>query len=259
MDRVALARHIIDLGLTQADLELGQHHAPDPAETEALLLAAPGAQGLLQTQTDLRDLFPAGLAPVPTLVEPPPRSDAPLPRADYLVVTWTIAELAALADVLTPGVSRTSWHAYDRNFATVFLPQIRPGAPARGAQRLASYCPTRIGDKAVLCVKSELHLNQDGVKTGEGTATLPVADLFRQMISEVQPKLVITTGTAGATYADHDLGDVMITRTAKFRLRQEFRNEPFADVQYASDFTVSTDMFDAAEVLLAAHADRLTR
>ncbi|MBK6764431.1 MAG: hypothetical protein IPG68_14710 [Micrococcales bacterium] len=28
----------------------------------------------------------------------------------------------------------------------------------------------------------------------------------------MQPKLVITTGTAGATYADHDLGDVMITR-----------------------------------------------
>jgi hypothetical protein len=55
------------------------------------------------------------------------------------------------------------------------------------AERLASYYPTRIGSKKVLCVKSELHLNQDGKKTGAGTATLPVAKLVRQMIDEVKP------------------------------------------------------------------------
>ncbi len=239
-------------------MTLGRHERVGGAESEALLLTAPGSQMLIQTQTDLHDVFPAGFSPQPGLLDPAPESGAALPRADYLVVTWTVAELAALVDVFTPGISRTSWYPYDRNFASHFLPLIRSGAPARAAQRLASYCPTRVGDKSVLCVKSELHLNQDGVKTGDGTATLPVADLFAQMIAEVQPKLVITTGTAGATYADHDLGDVIITRAAKFRLRQEFRNEPFADALYTCDFTIPTAMFDAADVLLAAHADKLT-
>ena len=32
-------------------------------------------------------------------------------------------------------------------------------------------------------MKSELHLNQDGVKTGDGTATLPVKDFFLQIIA----------------------------------------------------------------------------
>ena len=53
----------------------------------------------------------------------------------------------------------------------------------------------------MLCVKSELHLNQDGVATGAGTATLPVARFIEQMIQEVRPQLVITVGTAGGTLA----------------------------------------------------------
>ena len=63
---------------------------------------------------------------------------------------------------------------------------------------------------------------------GPGTATLPVADLFRQIIDEVRPKVIITVGTAGATFGDHQLGDVVITRGAKYRLTQEFANERFA-------------------------------
>ena len=180
-----------------------------------------------------------------------------MPQADYLVVTWTVAEVTALADILTPGVSRTNWLPYDRDFSTHYLPLIRSGAPARAANRLGSYYLTMIGTKTVLCVKSELHLNQDGVSTGVGTATLPVADFFRQMIDEVKPTMVITTGTAGATYAEHDLGDVMITRAAQFRCRQEFRNEAFANDFYKCDFEVPTTMFDAAKPLLEAHASEL--
>ena len=153
-------------------------------------------------------------------------------------MTWTVAELDALVDVMTPGLTRFRWHPYDRHFSDTYLPMIRNGAPARAAQRLGSYCLTRIGGKTVLCMKSELHLNQDGIRTGDGTATLPVADLFRQVIDEVQPTLIITTGTAGATYAEHDLGDVMITRAAKFRCTQEFRNEAFANAEYRCDFKV---------------------
>jgi hypothetical protein len=123
---------------------------------------------------------------------------------------------------------------------------------------LGSYFPTKIGNKKVLCFKSELHMNQDGIGTGDGTATLPVKDLFHQMIAEVKPKLVITVGTAGATFQDHELGDVMITRSAKFRCDREFKKENFNGKEYrCEDFTIPTGQFAAARAMLKEHAKEL--
>ncbi len=81
------------------------------------------APHLLQTQRDLKLLWPDGFAPQPRLIDP--ASTAPLPRADYLVVTWTVAELQALVDVLTPGVPRDHWHRYDRSFTDQYVPEVR--------------------------------------------------------------------------------------------------------------------------------------
>jgi hypothetical protein len=242
----------IDFGLTVEDLGPRLMAAPT-------LLAALGLP------------WPVGLAPrpQPLAVEPDPDDD--LPRADVLVVTWTVAEVEALADVLTPGFNRQNWYRYQKNFES-YLPEMRRGTPARNAQRLGSYFPIRIAGRDVLCVKSELHLNQDGVKTGDGTATLPVKRFFRQMIDEVQPSLVITVGTAGATFSPnkqvtvggmecppHELGDVIITRGAKFRLSQEFKNEPFANQAYrCTSFTIPTSRLNATKDLLAVHANNLT-
>ena len=102
---------------------------------------------------------------------------------------------------------------------------------------MASYFPTKIGNKTVLCMKSELHLNQDGIATGDGTATLPVKDLFRQIIDEAKPSVILTVGTSGGVKHEHDLGDVVVTRGAKFRLSDEFAKEPFAGKIYTSDWT----------------------
>jgi hypothetical protein len=250
-----LARRVIDFGLQASDLGPGLNDAPPGA----VLAAQPGVHAdLLATQHDLSGHWPAGLAPTPAPITPAPDPEASLPRADYVVITWTVAELAALADVFTAGMSRDAWHRYSKGYEDHYKLLIRSGAPAHAAQRLGSYMPTTIGDKTVLCVKSELHLNQDGISTGDGTATLPVRDFFAQIIAETQPKLVITTGTAGATYADHELGDVIVTRAAKFRAHNEFRNEPWANQKYLSDWTINTDQFDTAAQLLALHADRLT-
>jgi hypothetical protein len=244
-------RRIIEFGETEADR--GPRLPPAPAPAIALGLP-----------------FPAGQAPEPRPLQDDPAISDPLPRADVLVVTWTVAEHDALADVLTPGFGRNTWYRYAKDFDT-YLPEIRKGAPARNAQRLGSYFPTRIAGRDLLCVKSELHLNQDGVRTGDGTATLPVKRFFRQMIDEVQPSLVITVGTAGATfppigtvklagtkYPAHELGDVVITRAAKFRLSQEFRNEPFAHTEYrCATFDIPTARLDASADLLAVHAAKL--
>lgn len=69
--------------------------------------------------------------------------------------------------------------------------------------------PTRIGSKKVLCFKSNLHMNTDG-------PDLPLADLWKQVIADVKPKLIITTGTAGAIGAPMKLGDVLVATSASF-------------------------------------------
>ena len=204
----------------------------------------------------LRGRWPDGLAPVPQadeVVDPA----APLSEADYVVIAWTAAEARALGNVFTPGVdSHDKWHHYTHNYE-VLLPAIRKGAPARAAKRLASWYRVSIGEKTVLCMKSELHLNQDSIKTGDGTATLPVADLFRQIIAEVKPKLIITTGTAGGTLEEASLGDVVITRSAKFRLADEFRNEAFNGRQFTSGGQIPAGQLGAATGLLDVATARL--
>ena len=239
LDSRDLLRERIEFGLTAEDL------GPRIAEPEAGLLA------------DLGLPWPAGLDPRPQPLAIEPSPSDPLPRADVVAITWTVAEVEALADTLTPGFSRNNWYRYDRRLESHYRPLIRAGAPALKARRLASYFPIKIGSTSVLCMKSELHLNQDGIATGNGTATLPVKDLFAQIIDEVQPRLIITVGTAGATFGNHELGDVMITRAAKFRLSQEFKNEPFNEKTYVSDFALPISRLAAAKKLLAVHKARL--
>lgn len=176
--------------------------------------------------------------------------EAPLPEFDYLVVTWTVEEAKCLADTLTPGYpSRTAWYGYSHNFTSEYLPLIRRGAPARAANRLGSWFPTVIGGKRVMCFKSELHLSQDGPK-------LPVAKLWQQLISEVKPKLVITTGTAGGIGAGIELGDVVVARSVKFDCMREFKAQPFHARTYICS-APNTASLPLAAQLFSANAGHL--
>jgi hypothetical protein len=237
-----LARHLIEHGSTPEDL--GPRLADGPEEADEDLLT-------------VHEHWPDGLGPVPAPLPEEPSLYDPLPQADYLVITWTVAEQNALAAVLTPGFERRAWYRYARGFEKRYLPFIRKGAPARKAMRLGSWFPTRIGGATVMCFKSELHLNQDGIMQPEGYATLPVKDLFQQLIDEVKPKLIITVGTAGATYPDHDLGDVMVTRAARFRCHREFEKAPFNHTTYTSDFEVDLRALPTAQGLIDMVAGNL--
>jgi hypothetical protein len=175
---------------------------------------------------------------------------------DVVVITWTVDEADALASVFTPGHSRLRWFPYARGFAEL-KDQIRGGAPALNAQRLGSYFPTQIGSKSVLTMKSELHMNQDGKSTGEGTASLPVKEFFRQIIQETKAELILTIGTSGAVFENFGLGDVVVTRAAKFRCQQEFRNEVFNGETYRSEWDIPTDHLAEAEHLMRPIAAKL--
>jgi len=202
--------------------------------------------------------FPAGLAPRPSALSPAPSPTDALPKADVVVVTWTVDEAHALADVLTPGTTREHWYAYSKNFAH-YDPLIRNGAPAKKAKRLGSYFMTKVGTKTVLCFKSELHLNQDGIRSTQtpGTSTLPVKDLFNQIADEATPDVLITAGTAGGVFTDQDLGDVVVTRAAKFRLQDEFKNEPFNHKTYKSTWQIPTTHFADAVQLMSGFKSNL--
>ena len=240
-ERVNLARMLLSSGRPWIDDqplldEIGVAALPPEPELAALLSIP----------------FPPASSQFPSRSTPAQHSSDKLPEADVVVVTWTVAEHEALCDVLTPGFSRLTWPRYDRDFATKYDSKIRAGAPAKKSRSLGSYFVTKIGNKKVLCFKSELHLNQDGTKTGDGTATLPVKDLFLQIIAEAKPKVVLTVGTCGGIDVDHDLGDVLVTRGAKFRLQSEFKNEPFANQAFTSDWALPTTHFAKAEELMAA-------
>jgi nucleoside phosphorylase len=213
--------------------------------------------------------YPDGLKPTPLPLDPKPNKSDAVPKVDVAVITWTMDETEALADIFTcpyhnlkrSSPTQNDWYEYDRNFQAKFKNQIRKGAPSRGlcdtVNSLGSYFVCKIGTKKVLCFKSELHLNQDGISTGTGTATLPVKDLFKQIIEETEAKHIITTGTCGATFPEHDLGDVVITKSAKFRLNQEFKNEPFNNKVYQSKWDISTQYFHHAVTFMQKHMNTI--
>ena len=156
------------------------------------------------------------------------RRERPLPRADVLVVTWTVDEGHALSRVLTPGKdSHNDYLSYTHNFATISK-KMRKGCPALEAKRLGAYWTTNIGGKSVVVFKSDSHMSQDGPQ-------LPNIEVWRQIIHEVRPKLVITTGTAGGIGTDFEVGDVIVSPIVRFDCTAKFKKrEPFAQEHYAS-------------------------
>jgi nucleoside phosphorylase len=231
----ALARHIIEF---------------DPDDVEQRLFAAPA----FKARAPLSPIpWPDGLAPQLLTPPQPPTPEDPLPQADVLVVTWTVAEAKALADVLTPGCTSDAWQSYRHEFANVYEPLIRKGAPALQSNRLGSYAQCQIGGRRVLCMKSDLHLSQDGPH-------LPVRTLWKQIISESGAKLVITTGTAGGIGSQTMLGDVVVTRSVQFDCRRTFKNSAFAQTLFDDShghLPGATRFTHANETLIPANADRL--
>jgi phosphorylase superfamily protein len=193
--------------------------------------------------------WPPTTAPTPVPLSPKPSPNDALPKCDYLVVTWTEAEAACLADTLTPGFSSQSDWYYYKHLYSKYVPLLRKGAPALESKRLASYFLTTINGKRVLCMKSELHLSQDGPK-------MPIKNLWIQLIQEVQPKLVLTTGTAGGIGSAIELGDVAVAPSVQFDCQEEFKSAPFHNAIYPCS-KLNTNSFSTAEGLFKANLSHL--
>jgi nucleoside phosphorylase len=153
--------------------------------------------------------------------------------------------------VLTPGKdSRNDYLAYTHNFAAISR-KMRRGCPALQAKRLGAYWTTTIGAKTVVVFKSDSHMSQDGPQ-------LPNIDLWRQIVEEVRPGLVITTGTAGGIGKELAVGDVIVSPLIRFDCTAKFKKQPFAQAAYTSAAAKATH-FAAARSLFKANAAQLPK
>ena len=130
---------------------------------------------------------------------------------------------------------------YTHNFAKI-AKKMRKGCPALQAKRLGAYWTTTIGKKSVVVFKSDSHMSQDGPQ-------LPNIDVWRQIIREVQPKLVITTGTAGGIGKQFEVGDVVVSPIVRFDCTAKFKKKPFAQAHYSSVAAKSTKIRHGAKAV----------
>src|SRR4051812_38908900 len=165
----AMARHVIEFDPRASDQYT---FAAPPGTAEAASLAAALKPDPIP--------WPVGLAPAPTLSSSAPSADQPLPPADVLVVTYTVAEGYAVADVLTPGRPTSHWTDYRHKWAEI-KKTVKEGAPSLHVDRAARWTRTKVGDTTAVVVKSEMHPATDGIH-------LPIRALWRQMIAEVRPR-----------------------------------------------------------------------
>jgi len=185
--------------------------------------------------------WPQSLGPEPDKSFTYNGKDAVLPPADFVIFTWTSAEANAMAAALTPGSWAMppagvtgGWNVYANQWDAKYAGRFTPRSPAEQDPFVGKFMPILIGGRKVLLFKSNFHLARDN-------ASMPVKDMFKQVIEQTQAKLVITSGTAGAIGTKLILGDVVIANTARFKLDGTFKSIPANNQSFSSGYVVPTN------------------
>lgn len=243
-----------------------RHARPEDMQREMIDFDSEGPEGQafmsFSTATGLSRFtdipWPKTLAPKPDAKARTGTAGA-LPGADVLVVTWTMDEGHALSRVLTPGKdSHNDYVSYKHNFKTISR-KMRRGCPAVEAGRLGAYWTTKIGTKQVVVFKSESHLSQDTVKKQpKPGVTLPNEDVWSQIIQEVQPRLVITTGTAGGIGKQCEVGDVVVSPLVRFDGKKWLTKPPYGTAHF-EDGQPNLKYLTLAKSLFKANAGQLPK
>jgi hypothetical protein len=271
---------IVDRKWVKRNIGFDPIERPAPKNTFAVTAAAvknPQPEDLQREIIDFDSESPAGLnffavtkatglsaftdIPWPAGLEPKPDSTARkgtggrLPKADVLVVTWTVDEGHALSRVLTPKFdSKNDYVAYKRNFDQISAGMV-PTSPARQAGRLGAYWTTKIGSKTAVVFKSESHMSQDTKnKPTPLDDKIPNLMLWKQIIEDVEPTLVITTGTGGGIGKQFEVGDVIVSPLVNFLCQKAFKR---LDGVHGASVAPNTKNFKKAQTLFKANAHLL--
>lgn len=148
--------------------------------------------------------------------------DAPLPKSDVVVLTWTSAEWSALDHVFVNSQSTRqlsdrawehAWHTYSRNASGAATDN--PGAPLWGLYRLLDITTTTGKTLRVMVFKCDAHLAHPPWLDG-------LARMIGQILDETGASTIWSIGTAGGSRLDARLGDVVITNAAHIQLQKPY-------------------------------------
>ncbi len=181
----------------------------------------------------------------------------PLPEADVLLFVWTPHAFEALHHVMGDtaldenGEWQKTWLPYNRNAHTIFRELFVQKQLQRDrmdylspeglfGKTLGRYRVVTIGGKKVVLLYSPLSIRTDG-------ATLPIERMVHQVLSEVNPELVLSVGTAAGVDENVGLGSVIVTNAARFLLGNEFSGYSLNGQVFGSTWVVPTVYKKAAE------------
>lgn len=146
-------------------------------------------------------------------------------KADVLILLYTDLETSAFLDVFTgnndwSASRRDTWYPYAYNFASLasIIQGIRDSYALKNGFFGYLYAVT-IGNQKVVIYKTELHAKVNGDK-------LPINPVIQQLVSELQPALVISTGSAGGIGGVLNCGDVAVTNARRFHDSTEYPTYP---------------------------------
>jgi hypothetical protein len=154
---------------------------------------------------------------------------APMPSADVVVLTWTMAEWSALDQVFVGSTTprqqlatdwQSSWHLYSRNAPNI--PEVPAVAPLWGFYKLVEVMGAA-GAQRVLLFKCDSHLAHPPWFAG-------LVQMLETILADVEPTTIYTIGTAGASRPEIRLGDVVITNAGYIELQDPNNaGAPFRD------------------------------
>lgn len=148
---------------------------------------------------------------------------------DMVIMTWTSAEWAAFAQVMTGRTENMPYNGYNEDGETHWRDDwvsydnywkdnvLSAGSPSIEERAWGSCCVVKFpqNGKYALLLKSDMHISTDG-------PTLPLRNMVQQLINDFNPKLILTIGTAGGTNTSDNLGSANITNAGKCDLSGEF-------------------------------------
>jgi hypothetical protein len=173
-------------------------------------------------------------------------------KADVLVILFTEPETMAMLEVMTGSSDWTAktqgdWCEYGHNFAKYksLIANLHANNTLSGGAfgRLSAM---NIAGQQVVFYKSDLHPKQDG-------PGLPFVPVIQQLIGELAPKYVITTGTAGAIGGRIECGDVAICTGGVLHVQKKYPAYPdITTLSAAQTDLTSPATFDPQYVQYAA-------
>ncbi len=208
--------------------------------------AAAKAAGTRLPAIQIPASFWAGLQPLVQKITY--KANSPLPTADVLIITWTTAEAQTLSAVFTSNHDyQATWYAYTYGAQTL-LKEIpasildeKANADSLGKGIIGYFNIVTVDGKTVVLFKPELHPSEDGNK-------LPVIGLINQIAGEVNPSLLLTTGTAGAIGSYLEAADVVITNQARFYLTSPASYAAYPGITNSVQLTAPPVSFSTAYI-----------